>query len=331
MKGTRLFLTIVLAGTSLLPAAARATSLSTSIIGLFPKNVGEFAYADLRAARQFKWFAELKAQMLPPRFKEFEKFLASAGVDPDTQMDEMAWAFMNNGPAGDAGWVPNGDQMLGIALGQFNPAAADAFFVSQRVTPVKIHGFSLYAFGSGDGPQDLFFFFIDSNTAAFGQRVLLERLINVRYGLEDGLLRNDGMFPLINEMNGRGIVWSVLDPAYTRLAMHQLLPDTSQFPQAGQLMGKVKSLLIDVRGGSTLDARFQAICATTDDANTFAALLQGALLYQRYQSGQTNAALGSLLDGAKIAPHGDRLQVDMSLTQEQMVTLIRNKTFALQM
>jgi hypothetical protein len=113
--------------------------------------------------------------------------------------------------------------------------------------------------------------------------------------------------------------------------MHQLLPDTSQFPQASQLLAKLKSLLIDVRGGSTLDARFQAICATTDDANTFAALLQAAVMYQRYQSGQSNPELGKLLDGAKIVPHGDRLQLDMSLTEEQMVTLIRNKTFAFQM
>ena len=36
-----------------------------------------------------KWFPALQEQMLPERFRQFEKFLASAGVDPNTQVDEL--------------------------------------------------------------------------------------------------------------------------------------------------------------------------------------------------------------------------------------------------
>ena len=58
---------------------AKAGSLSADTIALFPKNVGEFAYADLKQARTMKWFPALQEQMLPERFRQFEKFLASAG------------------------------------------------------------------------------------------------------------------------------------------------------------------------------------------------------------------------------------------------------------
>ena len=88
----------------------------------------------------------------------------------------------------------------------------------------------MYAFGSGAGPNDLFFLFIDSNTAAFGHRAELEKMLNVRYGGEEGLMRNDKLFPLINETNGSGAVWAVLNPAYTRLAMKQ---QTLVVPTAG--------------------------------------------------------------------------------------------------
>ncbi len=45
-------------------------------------------YADLKKARTMKWYPALQEQMLPERFRQFEKFLASAGVDPNTQVDE---------------------------------------------------------------------------------------------------------------------------------------------------------------------------------------------------------------------------------------------------
>ena len=319
---------------SLLPSVARAGTLGTDIIGLFPKDIGEFAYADLKQARQFKWFPQLKEQMLPSRFRQFEQFLAAAGVDPNTQVEELAWALIptsakssqGNGPA-----VPTGEQIVGVALGQFSPASAEEFFKAQKLPTSKVRGYTLYAFGSGVGPNDLFFFFLDSNTAAFGHRQSLEKLIEVRFGAEESLLRNGQFFPLINEANGRGVVWAVLNPAYTRLAMQQLVPEASQFPQATQLVGKLQALVINVDAGSTLDARFQAICSMPEDANTLAALLQAGLLYRRYQESQTNPDLAKLLDDARITPRGDRLELRVSLTEEQMSALIRRNTFAIKM
>src|SRR6266478_3444122 len=74
-----------------------AQSLGADTIALFPKNVGEFAYANLKQARSQKWFPQLQEQMLPERFKQFEKFLASAGVDPNSQVEELAWGLVAEG------------------------------------------------------------------------------------------------------------------------------------------------------------------------------------------------------------------------------------------
>ncbi len=82
---------VVFAASIIAAPAARAGSLSTAVIGMFPKDIGEFAYADLKTARKYSWFPQLREQMLPSRFRDFEKFLASAGVDPNTQVEELAW------------------------------------------------------------------------------------------------------------------------------------------------------------------------------------------------------------------------------------------------
>src|SRR6267143_4460928 len=150
---------------------SNAQSLGADTIALFPKNVGEFAYANLKQARSQKWFPQLQEQMLPDRFKQFEKFLASAGVDPNSQVDELAWGLVAEGlsakteGAGSAE-VPSGEQIVGVALGTYNPNSTEAFFKQQKLATFKARGYTLYAFGTGSGANELFLFFIDSHNAA---------------------------------------------------------------------------------------------------------------------------------------------------------------------
>src|ERR1700747_843447 len=227
---------ILVAMTLAMPKPTRAGRLGTDIIALFPKEIGEFAYADLKKARTLKWFPQLQEQMLPERFRQFEKFLASAGVDPNSQVDELAWGLVAEGlsakteGAGSPD-VPTGEEIVGVALGTYSPNSTEAFFKQQKLPTFKARGYTLYAFGTGSGSNDLFFFFIDSNTAAFGHRAILEKMIEVRFGSEEGLLRNDKLFPLINEANGSGVVWAVLNSAYTRPAQPQPGPESPKVPE----------------------------------------------------------------------------------------------------
>src|SRR5579859_6442173 len=319
----------------LLPKPASAGRLGTDIIALFPKEVGEFAYADLKKARTLPWFPQLQEQMLPDRFKQFEKFLASAGMDPNTQVEELAWGLVadtvSKGDGANSASVPTGEQVVGVALGNYNPDSTEAYFKRQKLPTFKARNYTLYAFGTGAGPSDLFFLFIDSSTAAFGHRSVLQKMIEVRFGAEEGLLRNEKFFPLINEANGNGIVWAVLNPAYTRLAMQQLAPEVEQFPEASKLVSRMQNMLINVSAGSGIDGKFQTICGSTEDANTMAQLLQAGLLYKRYQAGKDNPDLADMLDKARIAPSGDRVILNLALSDEQMSSLIKHNTFALKM
>src|SRR6266480_6681081 len=94
----RLAGTVVVAATVLCTAQiSSAQRVGNDTIALFPKNVGEFAYANLKQARTQKWFPQLQEQMLPERFRQFERFLASAGVDPNSQVEEVAWGLIPEG------------------------------------------------------------------------------------------------------------------------------------------------------------------------------------------------------------------------------------------
>jgi len=128
--------------------------------------------------------------MLPERFRQFEKFLATAGVDPNTQVEELAWGLVaematsksdaTNKTETAESSVPTGEQIVGVALGNYNPESTESYFKRQKLPTFKARNYTLYAFGTGSGPSDLFFLFIDSSTAAFGHRSVLEKMVEVR-------------------------------------------------------------------------------------------------------------------------------------------------------
>ena len=303
------------------PRAAFAGSVSTAVIGMFPKDIGELAYADLKSARKLSWFPQLREQLLPSRFREFEKFLASTGVDPNTQVDELVWGGTSVTKGG-------GEDVVGVALGEFDPSSTEAHFKQQKLPTFDVKGYRLYAFGSGSGAGDILFTFIDSNTAAFGNRPALEKLIDVRTGLSESMLSNEKLFPLINEANGSGLIWAVLDQDYTHLAVRQLLPQAGQFPQAATIINRLQAMTINIDADSGVDARFQAVCKSPDDANTLAAALQAGIMYRHYQEGQGDPALASALDQVRVTPSGDRLKIEAPVSQDQLLSLIRTGAFA---
>src|SRR6202007_3060382 len=134
-----------------------------------------------------RWYPALEQQMLPEKFRQFEKFLAAAGIDTNTQVDELTWGLgpesaLSNAAAAAgtaATEAPESEEIVGIALGSYNPDSTEAYFKAQKLPTSKSHGYTLFAFGSGVGPNDLFFFFVDSNKAAFGHRQLLGKMVGV--------------------------------------------------------------------------------------------------------------------------------------------------------
>jgi hypothetical protein len=327
-----------------LAGVARAGSVSGSVLGMFPKNVGEVGYADLKTARQAAWFAQFEGQVLPTRFSHFERFLTSAGIDANKQVDELVWAVASPSPppssggaapsAGDAAAQLqkfSGEQVVGIALGNFSPDAVDSFFTKQKLPTASVRGYTLYAFGSGVSPGDLFFFFLDANTVAFGHRELLETMIDVHFGDEESFQSNESLYPLVNEINGQGTLWAALDKKYAQLSIGRLMPEAAQFPGAADLLARVKSMTLTIQMDSGMDAQVTPQCASAGDAMTLAELLQAGLLFKRYQAATTNPDFARAIDATSVSADGDHLKIHTQLSDDLLQTLLQRNAFALQM
>ena len=148
---------------------------------------------------------------------------------------------------------------------------------------------------------------------------------------DPSLLANDTIFPLIHQVNGQGSIWAVLDQHYARLGLKQLLPEVASAQQSSVLFEKVQAMIISFDTSSDIETQFEAVCGTPDDANRLAALLQAGILYRRYQATQSNPELAKMLDQATVTPRGDRLDLNFQLTEDQIVKLIEQRTFAVRM
>ena len=308
-------------------APLRADTLGVNIIAMFPKSTAEFAYANLKEARKFPWYAQFKSQALPLRFSDLEHFLASIGVDDDVQIDELAWAVCAGetemGP--DDRSVPDSRKVLGVALGNFDPESAKSYMKTHKIRGFDYRGYTLYPCASCD---DLVLVFIDSSTVAFGHLKLLEQLIEVRIGAEDSLIQNEKTFALISQINGHGIFWGVLNQGGTRQALRQIVPEVNQLPHASKLLSKLGGLVISVQGTSDLEAHFQLISSSAEDSATISQLLQVGVLFRQFEAKDSNPDLATLLGSVRIAPNGDGVEVSIAMTNELVVGLIKRQTFS---
>src|SRR5665213_1830083 len=150
---------LVVAMTMAFAPELRADSLASDVIGLFPRDVGEFAYVDLSLTRGLPWFAQFSRQMLPGRFLELEDFLSSAKVDSNTQIQAAAWAQAAVIEKPQDPGKPESetrDEFIGVVLGQFSPDSAEAGLNALKLQTVERDGYTLYPCGNGAGTARLY-------------------------------------------------------------------------------------------------------------------------------------------------------------------------------
>ena len=307
----------------------RAESLGANVIALFPKGVTEFGYADLKQARKLPWMKQFEQQTLPASYAEFQDFLRAVGIDPDTQINQLAWSL--GAVSGDkTGMLPEMTDMIGVLVGTFDSQALDSFYSAHKLRTAQMQGHTVYVCGNETTCQNIYFYFVDSSTIAFGSMKALAAVM-VDFSGQQGNLGDDRQFlDLARGVNhGDVAFWGVLNDAASRKAIAQLLPGSVQFPQAEELFQKVKSLVVSVHSSDELAADFKVIAGSPETAATLQQLLQAGLLLQQYRIGQSDPDIAKLLDGVEIAQEGNALNLSLSATSEQIAAIVKRNMFLL--
>jgi hypothetical protein len=314
-KGILRVTAAILAAVILTPHLADASGLDTAVVEMFPKDVAQLSYLDLKAARQQPWFAIAEQNLLPLRFRKLEIFLSAAGLDVETQVDTLAWGTVSATKTTGAGFV-------GVAAGHFSPSTVENYFSQHNLPIDDEQGEQLLNIGGTT--SDLFLVFVDPETAAFGQRAALENLLAVRSQGTESLAHNAALNALIEEARQDSLTWSVWNKEYARAAFQQLLPAEVQIPQAALLLDHIQSVEFDVTAQDVLSARSEIVCSSPTEAIMLAALLQAGIAFRKHDASQSGSQPSNMFTEIRVTAYSTRVEIEIPVGANQLDSAVRS-------
>src|SRR5712672_3478987 len=336
LASSRILVIFFLLGLAICPGLHANTPLDSSIISMFPKDVRALKYADLSGSRLFAWFPQFQAQLVPNDVLGLEQLLEATqgaqpeGVQPEGDqppeqhpyIEQVAWAQVP---------ISGSTHIVAIGVGQFDVGAIKMFLDSHGVSPIPAGSYEIYAAQPDLGMPEGYFSLIDNRTVAVGPLDGLQRILEIRAQKQPNLSGNADLMTLISQVNGQAVFWSVLDAAQARTAVQHLVPEVMKFPQANDVVVKLKQLSISVKGSEEMQFDFKVDSGSPKDAVVLSQLLEASMLAQRHQSAQDNPDLAKVLDGMVIKSSGNELDVRLTVTEDQMRGLADQNTFRLLM
>jgi hypothetical protein len=302
--------------------SAVAQSLSATSLGLYPRESGEIAYADLRSLRQSPHYARLHNQVLPERVRQLEQFATGLGIDFETQAQQLSWAVI---PGAAEGAV----DLLSIAEGNFSPATVLERAQAAKLATRQVGGQTLITVGKNDRGQQFVLTLTDPATLVFGQETEVEALLKRRSEGQATQFDSPVLSPLIKAVNGQHPVWAVMDRRFAALAVREMAPAIAARPEMDVLLGNLTAAVATMALTKDLAAQSDLLCKGPVEAQLFAAVIQGGLSLAAIQAANTNPDLAQALRSPSIQVSSDRVIVRLNLQENQVTALLAKNNLQL--
>jgi hypothetical protein len=284
-------------------------------LAAFPADTQQMAYTNLATMRTIPQYPLIEAHLMSPELRNLETLLRSAGVDPDTQVNELVLGWR--------GQAQDTTRFFGLAEGTFDPNKVHDFFVNNRMMIQRYSGYDLYAFGSGTARTDMFFTFIDSSRAEFGRLADLKALIDVQNSAKPALSSNADFRRWEGDLDGVAPQWGITTGL---AAANQAIPWLTQGKKIqvdpSALFGAVKAVLYRVDWGSQIMAHLSIICQNEQAANGFSQLLTLLRSASPAVTKNISPALSQILQNLNVQVVGSKLNLQASASINDLAQLL---------
>lgn len=285
----------------------------------FPADTQQMAYTNMATLRTVPQYPLIEAHLMSPQLRNLENLLKSAGIDPDTQVNELVLGWR--------GQVQDTTRFFGLAEGTFDPNQVHQYFVNNKMMVQRYSGYDLYAFGSGTARTDMFFSFIDSSRAIFGRMADIKALIDVRNASRPALNSNAEFRQWEGDLDGVAPQWGI---STGLAAANQAIPWLTQGKNVqvdpSALFGAVKAVLYRVDWGSQIMAHLSIICQNAEAASGFNQLLSLLRSAQPAVSKNVSPALSQILQNMNVQVDGSRLNLEASASISDLAQLLNAPT-----
>lgn len=305
--------------TVMIPLGLHGQEAARDALATFPADTQQFAYSNLTQLREIPQYSLIRTRLLSPQIQSLEDFLRPAGVDAETDVNEIVLGWRGD--------VKDTTRFFGIAEGQFDIDRVHAYFVNNRLPFQQVDGYDLYAFGSGAVRTDLFFTFLNSSTAAFGRLTDLKALLDVQVGNKSSLASISDFRDWEGEMEGTAPQWGI---ATGKAAANEAIPWLTQGKQiqvnADALFAPVKAVLYRANWSDGFVAHLSVICENEQSANGLAQLFNLLRNAGPTTQGGMDVAMSQILQNLQVSVDGSRLNLVASSSIDNLTHLLNGSS-----
>ncbi len=306
MKLFKIFL-----ASALLVSMAYAMPLNSSARTCIPADLLQLISVDYRTLKDSPTAMALKQQLMPDNIKQFEAALKNIGIDPDKDVDTLAFASFHSGKQGVKG--------IGVASGPFNMKAVLKKMKLEKFTPKKYGTANVYPMDGG-----FIMTFLDDSTLLFGDSTALHAALDTRDGKILSLDTNGDMADMMTNVDSAP-VWSILDQQGTQNMMRSALGDASRIADYETLKKRLLGSRYTMSFTSGVNFDLSVLTSDSVTAATLSSLVKAGILYKKMSA---TPAEKVAVDNTTVDSDSSNLQLHFKASDQQFQSLMHSDLFA---
>jgi hypothetical protein len=298
---------------ALLLGAAHAMPLSSAGRTVIPADLQQLISVDYRAIHDSPTATALKTQIMQAQqnLEQFETALKGIGINPDKDVDTLAFASFRTPKQGVKG--------VGVAAGPFAMKTVLKKMTAQKIKPTKYHQSNIYPMDGG-----FVMTFLDDSTLLFGEISAVKIALDTRDGDVLGLDTNQTMADMMSSVDSAP-VWSILDQLGTQNVMRSALGDAAKIADYETLKKRLlgSRYTMSFSGGVNFD--LTVVSSDSMSAATLSSLVKAGLLYKKMSASATEKLA---MDNTSVDSDGSDVNFHFKSTDQQFQSIMHSDLFA---
>jgi len=295
----------------MLLGVANAMPLNSSARAVIPADLQQLISVDYRALKDSPTAMQLKQQVLPDNLKQFEAALKGIGIDPDKDVDTLAFASFRTPKMGIKG--------VGVAAGPFAMKAVLKKMTVQKIKPTKYRLASIYPMDGG-----MVMCFLDDSTLLFGEISALKIALDTRDGEVLSLDSNQTMADMMSSVDSSP-VWSILDQLGTQNVMRSALGDAAKIADYDTIKKRLLGSRYTMSFNSGVNFDLTVVSSDSVSAATLSSLVKAGLLYKKMSA---SAPEKVAMDNTSVDSDGSDVNFHFKSTDQQFQSIMHSELFA---
>jgi hypothetical protein len=295
----------------LLSGMSYAMPLNSSARAVIPTDLQQLISVDYRALKDSPTAMQLKQQVLPDNLKQFEGALKSIGIDPNKDVDTLAFAAFRVGKQGTKG--------IGVASGAFDMKTVLKKMKVQKLSGSKYKNSLLYPMDGGMSMS-----FLDDSTLLFGEPSAVKMALDTRDGEILNIDANSTMADMMSSVDSAP-VWSILDQQGTQNMMHSALGDASKIADYDTIKKRLVGSRYTMSFNSGVNFDLTVVTSDSVTAATMSSLVKAGILYKKMNASPAEKVA---MENTTVDSDSQNLQIHFKSNDQQFQSLMHSELFA---